>query len=186
MKKFFIAMFVFAAILFSASKHLAAQSVSAMTGTVIDSSGAVVPGVTVTLVNKVRGLTFTQITNATGTYRFSDIPPGDGYEATFAFPGGGFAPVNVKNIYLNVATVRTQNATLVAGASAEVEVTASNSNVTINTVDASIGNNFEVNQLNNLPVQQRNDPTALFTMQPGVTDQGSTDGRTHRSEQHHP
>jgi hypothetical protein len=171
-------MFVFAAILFSACKHLSAQSVSAMTGTVVDSSGAVVPGVTVTLTNRVRGLTFTQITNSSGTYRFSDIPPGDGYEATFAFngSGGGFAPLSIKNIYLNVATVRTQNATLVVGAHTEVEVTASNSNVTINTVDASIGNNFEVKQLNNLPVQQRNDPTALFTLQPGVTDQGSTTG----------
>ena len=149
-----------------------------MTGTVVDSSGAVVPGVTVTLVNKVRGLTFTQITNASGTYRFSDIPPGDGYEATFTFngTGGGFAPLTISNIYLTVATVRTQNATLVVGAHTEVEVTASNSNVTINTVDASIGNNFEVQQLNNLPVQQRNDPTALFTLQPGVTEQGSVTG----------
>ena len=80
MKKLLV-VFVFVAILFSTPKHLGAQSVSAMTGTVIDSSGAVVPGATVTLTNKVRGLTFTQITNASGTYRFSDIPPGGGYEA---------------------------------------------------------------------------------------------------------
>ena len=175
MKKL-IVVFVFAAILFSACKHLSAQSVSGMTGTVVDSSGAVVPGATVTLTNKVRGLTYTQITNANGTYRFSDIPPGDGYEATFAFPGGGFAPLTVSNIYLTVATIRTQNATLVVGASTEVEVTASNSIVTINTVDASIGNVFDAQQLNNLPVQQRNDPIALFTNQPGVTDAGSVTG----------
>src|SRR5580698_6261075 len=100
MKKL-IVMFVFAAILFSACKHLIAQSVSGMTGTVVDSSGAVVAGVTVTLTNGVRGLTFTLITNASGTYRFSDIPPGDGYEATFSFTGtgGGFAPLTIKNIY---------------------------------------------------------------------------------------
>ena len=177
MKKF-LAVLIFLAILSSASNHLVAQSVSAMTGTVTDSSGAVVPGVTVTLTNRIRGLSFTQITNASGTYRFSDIPPGEGYEATFTYAGtgGGFAPLTVSNIYLTVATVRTQNATLVVGAHTEVEVTASNSNVTINTVDASIGNNFEVQQPNNLPGQQRNDPTALFTLQPGVTDAGSTTG----------
>jgi hypothetical protein len=180
MKKFF-AVFVFVAILFSTPKHLVAQSVSAMTGTVTDSSGAVVPGATVTLTNKVRGLTFTQITSASGTYRFSDIPPGGGYEAVFAFPGGGFAPLTVSNIYLTVASVRTQNATLVVGANTEVEVTASNAEVTINTVDASIGNTFDVKQLNNLPVQQRNDPTALFTLQPGVTDTASVTGA--RSDQ---
>jgi hypothetical protein len=177
MKKL-IVMFVFAAILFSACKDIAAQSVSGMTGTVVDSSGAVVPGATVTLTNKVRGLTFTQITNSSGAYRFSDIPPGDGYEATFTFggSGGGFAPLAIKNIYLTVATIRTQNATLVVGAHTEVEVTASNSTVTINTEDASIGNVFDVKQLNNLPVQQRNDPTALFTQQPGVTESGSVTG----------
>ena len=180
MKKL-IVVFVFAAILFSTCKHLGAQSVSAMTGTVTDSSGAVVPGATVTLTNKVRGLTFTQITSASGTYRFSDIPPGGGYEAVFAFPGGGFAPLTVSNIYLTVASVRTQNATLVVGANTEVEVTASNAEVTINTVDASIGNTFDVKQLNNLPVQQRNDPTALFTLQPGVTDTASVTGA--RSDQ---
>lgn len=73
MKKF-LAVLLFVAILLPASNHLLAQSVSAMTGTVTDSSGAVMPGVTVTLVNKVRGLAFTQITNSSGTYRFSDIP----------------------------------------------------------------------------------------------------------------
>jgi Carboxypeptidase regulatory-like domain len=177
MRKFLV-VFLFAAILSSTSNHLVAQSVSGMTGTVTDSSGAVVAGVTVTLTNGVRGLSFTQITNASGTYRFSDIPPGDGYEATFSFTGtgGGFAPLTIKNIYLTVATIRTQNATLVVGAHTEVEVTASNSNVTINTVDASIGNNFEVQQMNNLPVQQRSDPIALFTLQPGVTDAGSVTG----------
>ena len=66
--------------------------------------------------------------------------------------------------------MRTQNATLVVGANTEVEVTASNSEVTIDTNDATIGNTFDANKLNDLPVQQRNDPTALFTMQPGVTD----------------
>ncbi len=62
------------------------------------------------------------------------------------------------------------------GASTEVEVTASNSNVTINTVDASIGNIFDVQQLNNLPVQQRNDPTALFHNAAGRNGSGSVTG----------
>ena len=55
-------------------------------------------------------------------------------------------------------------------------MTASNSEVTIDTTTATIGNTFDVQQLNNLPVQQRNDPIALFTLQPGVTDTGSVTG----------
>ena len=89
----------------------------------------------------------------------------------------GFAPVQVKDIYLTVSTVRTQNATLTVGANVStIEVTASNSEVTIDTTSVTVGNTFDVKQLNTLPVQERSDPTALFSLQPGVTDQGAVAG----------
>jgi hypothetical protein len=151
------------------------QDVSGMTGEVTDPSGAAVPGVAVTLRNTATGTKFTVTTNAIGSYRFSEIPPGQGYEATFA--AKGFAQLTIKDIYLTVANIRTQNATLTISARAEaVEVTATNSEVTLNTSDATIGITVDVESLNNLPVQQRNDPTALFTLQPGVTDSGSVTG----------
>jgi hypothetical protein len=151
------------------------QDVSSMTGAVTDSSGAALAGATVTLKNAATGQSYTATTNAQGVYRFSEIPPGEGYSATFS--ASGFSPVQVNSIYLTVATVRTQNAILKVGSqSQEVEVTASSADVTIDTSTATIGNNFTVQQLNNLPVQQRNDPIALFTMQPGVTDTGSVTG----------
>ncbi|WP_263380743.1 TonB-dependent receptor [Granulicella paludicola] len=153
---------------------LSAQDLSGMTGTVTDSTGAAISGATVVLSNKATGVKFTQTTNGSGSYRFTSVPPGQGYDATFTAPS--FNPLDIQNIYLTVATTRTQDAKLLAGANTEVEVTASNSEVTINTTDAQIGNTFDVKQLNSLPVQQRNDPTALFTSQPGVTDQGSTTG----------
>ncbi len=153
----------------------AQQDVSGMTGTVTDQSGAAVPGVTVTLTNTTTGVKYSQTTNATGFYRFAEIPPGQGYEASFS--GKGFATLTVNSIYLTVAAVRTQNATLAVSAHQEVvEVNATNSEVTIDTTSATVGNTFDVNALNNLPVQQRNDPTALFTMQPGVTETGSVAG----------
>jgi hypothetical protein len=151
------------------------QGVSGMTGLVTDSSGAAVPGAVVTLKNASTGSKFTVTSNSVGVYRFAEIPPGQGYEAVFTAPG--FATLSVKNIYLTVDAIRTQNATLEVGAHAEaVEVTATSSEVTIDTTTATVGNTFDVEQLNSLPVQQRNDPTALFTMQPGVTDTGSVAG----------
>jgi hypothetical protein len=158
----------------STPSFLAAQNLSGMTGSVTDATGAVVPGAVVLLTNKAKGLKFTQTTNATGSYTFAEVPPGQGYEAIFRRPG--FAAVDIKNIYLTVATIRTQNATLQAGSDVNVEVSASSSEVTLNTTDAALGNTFDVKLLNDLPVQQRGDPTALFTLQPGVTDQGSTTG----------
>jgi Carboxypeptidase regulatory-like domain len=172
--KRFLAFFVLLAVSFSLPTFSKAQDVSSMTGNVVDATGAAVPGATVTLTNKTTGLKFTQTTNSSGSYIFDQIPPGAGYEAVFSH--SGFATTTVNSIYLTVSTTRTQNATLTAGTNMEVEVTAANATVTIDTTDATIGNNFEVQQLNTLPVQQRNDPTALFTLQPGVTDQGAVTG----------
>src|ERR1700691_1604800 len=166
---------IFAMLVLTSLHFCYGQDVSGMTGEVTDSSGAAVTGATVTLKNGATGLQFTATTNAQGVYRFAEVPPGQGYEATFS--AVGFVPVNIKGIYLNEATIRTQNAILAVGAQTQVvEVTAATSEVTIDTSTATIGNTFDVQQLNSLPVQQRNDPTALFTLQPGVTDTGSVTG----------
>ena len=151
------------------------QAVSGMAGEVTDQSGAAVANVTVTLTNLTTGSKFATTTDAVGFYRFSEIPPGQGYSASFS--AKGFATVTVNDIYLTIASVRTQNAALAVNAHEEVvEVTASNSEVTLDTTSAAVGNTFDVNDLNNLPVQERNDPTALFSLQPGVTDTGSVTG----------
>jgi Carboxypeptidase regulatory-like domain len=151
------------------------DTTAGMTGTVTDQSGAAVPDATVTLTNTTTGLKYTVTTNSIGYYRFANIPPGQGYEATFT--AKGFSIFDVKDIYLTVNTIRTQNATLNVGTqAATVEVTASTSEVTIDTTSATVGNTVDVQQLNNLPVQQRNDPLALFAMQPGVTDTGAVTG----------
>jgi len=150
------------------------QVTAGMAGVVSDQTGAVVPGAVVTLTNKTTGAKFTQTTSAIGSYRFSEVPPGAGYEVSFS--AKGFTTLLVKDIYLIVATVRTQNATLTIGVHEEVQVSASNAEVTIDTSDATVGNNIDVRSLDSLPVQQRATPTALFEMQAGVTDTGSVTG----------
>jgi hypothetical protein len=151
------------------------ETTSSMVGTVTDASGAAVPGVTVSLVNNTTGAKYTETTNATGFYRFPSLPPGQGYEASFS--AKNFATLKVTEIYLQVGVVRTQNATLAVGTNiSTVQVTATNSEVTINTTDAVVGNNIDVRSLDSLPVQQRNGPQALFEMQAGVEDTGSVTG----------
>jgi hypothetical protein len=146
-----------------------------MTGTVTDPSGAAIPGATVVLSNVTTGSKYTQTTNATGFYRFASIPPGSGYQASFT--SSGFAALVVKDLYLAVNEVRTQDASLSVGAHQEVvQVTAANAQVTVDTTDATVGNDIPVQSINSLPVQQRADPTALFTLQAGVTVDGSVAG----------
>ena len=98
-----------------------AQNLSGMAGDVSDASGASVPNANVTLENKTTGAKFTTTSNGIGFYRFSEIPPGQGYDAIFS--AKGFATLTVKDIYLTVNNVRTQNAALQVSAREEqVEV----------------------------------------------------------------
>jgi len=162
------------AILLSAPFALKAQDNASMTGVVTDSTGAVIPGAAVVLTNAARGIRVETVTDNEGTYRFPNVPPAPGYKATFTHEG--FASVEVSDIALLVASPRTQNAKLGAGSSTTLEVSASQNQVTINTTDASVGNSFDIELLNDLPVQARNTPAALFTLQPGVTNSGSVTG----------
>ena len=146
--------------------YLYAQDASSMAGVVTDASGAVVPGTTITLVNPATGLKFTQTTDSKGYYRFLNVPP-QKYNARFEHTG--FSTVNVSDLVLGVGVTRTQDAKLNAGTAQEVSVSANSDKVTIDTTDAKIGNNIDVSQLNDLPIQDRtNGITTLFTLQPGV------------------
>ena len=146
---------------------LKAQDAAALTGIVSDATGAVIPGTLVTLTNTLTGATFTQTTDNKGSYKFANVPPNQSYKVTFTH--GGFSTAEVTDITLNVSLTRTQDAKLVAGKNETVEVSASNQTVTLNTTDATIGNNMDVHQLNELPIQDRTlGVTTLFTQQAGV------------------
>ncbi len=69
--------FVLSAIFFVfAARQLPAQTGNSGTiaGTVTDSTGAVVPGATVTITNSVSGYTRTAISDASGNYQFANVP----------------------------------------------------------------------------------------------------------------
>ena len=61
-------------------------STAAISGVVRDASGAVVPGVTVTVKHVESGLTRTAVTNETGSYTVQLLPVG-AYEITTDLPG---------------------------------------------------------------------------------------------------
>ncbi|HEY1902417.1 MAG TPA: carboxypeptidase-like regulatory domain-containing protein [Terracidiphilus sp.] len=157
------------------SAQLRAQDVAAITGVVTDPSGAVVPGATAVLQNPQTGAVYTTTTNEVGSYTLNEVKPGPGYKITFK--RDGFKPTVISGIYLNVDATRTQNGTMVLGATTQtVEVSASNQDVTLDTTDATLGNNFQVQFLNDLPIANRDSPAALFTQQPGVTLDGAVTG----------
>jgi len=99
-----------------------AQSGAALTGIVTDSSGAVLPGVTVearspALIEQVRSA----VTDETGRYRIVDLRPGT-YSVTFTLPG--FTTVSREGIELSGAFIANVNAELrVGGLQETVSVT---------------------------------------------------------------
>ncbi|HLY42140.1 MAG TPA: carboxypeptidase regulatory-like domain-containing protein [Terracidiphilus sp.] len=157
------------------STRIWAQDVASITGTVTDPSGAVVPNVSVTLENPSTSVSYKAETNSVGSYTIQNVQPGPGYRITFA--AAGFKPIVITGLYLNVSATRTQNAQLIVGGTTQsVEVSAASDTVTLNTTDATVGNNFQVQDLNELPVANRDSPAALFTQQPGVTLDGAVTG----------
>jgi hypothetical protein len=163
------------AALCSLTTLVAAQGVASVTGVVSDPTGAVIAGVGVTLTNVQTGDTYKAVTNDHGSYAINQVKPGPGYKIEFSHEG--FKAVAVSDLYMNVDTTRTQNAQMSLGATTEmVEVSGVSQDVTLNTTDATIGNNFQVQFLNDLPVQDRASPAALFVQQPGVTLDGAVTG----------
>src|SRR6266581_6103839 len=92
-----------------------------ITGRVVDSQGAVVPGVTVTAVNKGTSFSRAATTDSTGVFTIAQLPPGR-YDVTVQ--AQGFSKALVQDFELNVGTRPTLNFELKPGQiTAEISVT---------------------------------------------------------------
>jgi hypothetical protein len=152
---------------------LFAQSASTgqVVGTVTDSSGAAIAAATVTLTDRATNIPRTVSTNENGRYIFVDVPSGN-YNVAINKPGFRISRLN--NQTVSVGTTLTLNVTLEVGSVAEsVEVTASNAD--LQTLNATVGNTVSGAALDSLPSISR-DAATFFTLQPGVTPDGSVAG----------
>jgi hypothetical protein len=160
--------FVCACFLLSISGVRAQTGTTALHGTVIDVSRAVVAGARVTLSNKAQGFGRTATTTSTGEFEFLALPPGT-YVLTVE--KAGFKKYEQNNLQLLVNVPTTVKVPLQVGSvTSSVEVSAATE--TINTIDASIGNAFTEIQVRQLPLEGRNVPD-LLTLQPGVAYTGN-------------
>ena len=75
-----------AALLLTAMPAAAQERFAAVTGVVRDASGAVLPGVTVSITNKQTGKVYTVVTGSDGVYRVLDLEPGR-YSVRFELAG---------------------------------------------------------------------------------------------------
>src|SRR5689334_18404782 len=102
------------------SSSLWAQATAQISGTVKDSSGAVLPGAEITVTQTDTGVSRMTITNETGQYILSNVPVGP-YKLDASLPG--FRTFQQTGIVLQVNTTPTINVTLEVGqVSEQVEV----------------------------------------------------------------
>ena len=124
----------------------------AITGTVQDASGAVVPDAEVTLLNTDVGLTLQTKANSTGGYTFSPLRIG---HYTVSASAKGFSKTTQKNLTLNVAQVLQVNIQLKLGSATEtIEVTTAPP--LLQTEEASVGQVIGQQEVNALPLNGRN------------------------------
>jgi hypothetical protein len=144
------------------SLALSQSSLTSLRGVITDPSGALIPGVQVTIENKSTGFKADQTANGSGEYQFQQIAPGT-YVITVT--GAGFGAQS-KQADLLVNQPATINFKLTVEASTTT-IDVSGEAQTLNTTDASIGNSFNNATIQALPMEGRNVPD-LLSLQPGV------------------
>jgi len=133
-------------------------------GVVTDPTGAVLPGVKLTLSDVAKGYTFTSVSNKAGQFVMPSIPPS---VYTLTAEMTGFDKAVRTGIKLDVASHVTVNFTLkIAGASQTVQVSAQNT--TLQTQDATTGQVINRKFIENLPNTNRY-VMDLVTLTPGVS-----------------
>jgi hypothetical protein len=146
------------------SPSASAQSTSGrIIGRVADSTGAVVSGVTVTLVNDATRVSRNTKTNDTGDYTFIEVAPAT-YHVEYTLQG--FKKDVATNVIVDVNQVLTLNATLQPGATQEtVEVTSQAP--LVDTTSTQLGAVVDDRTVSQLPLNAR-DTYQFLQLQPGV------------------
>ncbi|MGH9783003.1 MAG: carboxypeptidase regulatory-like domain-containing protein, partial [Terriglobia bacterium] len=144
-----------------------AQSIQGtILGTVRDSSGASIPGSTVTVRNVETGFTRTGTTEANGAYRFSALPVGS-YE--IRAQQAGFQAELRTNVTLTVGQEAVVNFALQVGAITQTVEVVGEAPL-VNTTNATLGALVNSQQITDLPLNGRN-YNDLTLLQPGVVAQ---------------
>jgi hypothetical protein len=126
-----------------------AQSLTGtITGRAVDSSGAVLPGVDVSITSpSMIGGPRSAVTDEQGVYRFTQLPSGE-YQVSFKLPG--FKTMNITGVRVDVGATMTINGTLVIDAVSESVTVVSDAPV-IDLQATTVGVNWDEKQMEDLP-----------------------------------
>ncbi|MBM3786929.1 MAG: hypothetical protein FJW30_21435 [Acidobacteria bacterium] len=136
-----------------------------LTGTVLDSGGAVVPGASISVRNTGTAQELTATTNEVGSYTFSSLVAGT-YDLTIT--ANGFRPVTRRGLPITVNTVRREDAKLEIGQVTET-VLVEAGQVTLQTDKADLHTELGSKEVLNLPLPRYRNYQSLINLVPGAT-----------------
>ena len=139
-----------------------AQNTGSIVGQAVDPTGAVIPGVTVTLDSESLLQPLQAVTTETGRYRFTELPIGT-YTVTFEL--SGFQTVVREDIILTAGRTITVNAEMALSAVQET-VTVSGKSPVVDVRQTDIAVSFDRERLEEIPTAR--DPWVILEQSPGV------------------
>jgi Carboxypeptidase regulatory-like domain len=146
---------------------------TAINGTVMDPSGAVIPNATVTITSTATGFQRSSVSDPQGRYNIPQLAPGP-YK--LSAKASGFADFTIERIELQVDSPATVQIKFEKVGATTTTVSVEAAATSINTVDASLGNVISSSAIVELPSFARN-VANLLSFQPGVSYFGGSDDR---------
>src|ERR1700756_1927085 len=143
---------------------LVAQQTGTIQGTILDSSGAVVQGATISATNQSTNQQRSATSSASGFYSITNLVPA---EYTIKFEKEGFAAVEIKNATLTTAQVLTMNGTLKLGSVKETIEVNGAAVAPVETESTQLSTLIPNKTITELPLLTRN-PYELVLLSPGT------------------
>jgi hypothetical protein len=149
-----------------------AQFNASLSGTVEDTSGAIIPGATVVLLNTGTQQQFTATSSGSGVFRFEELPPAN-YKLTVT--AKGFKQDDIDNINVVAEAPRSLDVKLTVGGDTQSVVVNADTIPELQNDDANISRTISNDEIERLPLFGA-DPYESLRTAPGITGDGARNG----------
>lgn len=156
-------------LMLAATLPASAQFRTSIQGVVTDPSGAVIPGATLTLTDNGTGAKQVRTSDSNGVYNFNALPP-DNF--TLVITRDGFQEKDLVNLQLNPEQANAINVELTPGAVSQTVTVNASTEQAMDTETANSGRSISENEVQHMPVYER-DPLSLLRLTPGVVADGA-------------